>query len=158
MPISEYSDPKDFEDNLRVARVLVKYFPDLKIEIRPHSYEEGIKNPEYVIIENGIRYNADRKSIEKVNGITSGFVKGKEQTCRIIVIDFDKHLSTHAFPAKDAGGKTANRHADFTSGLMPSCYVIYRNRAIRIPAEVFIEGDIKGNKHRVYDILKKLRE
>lgn len=49
--ISDFADPKDLVKNVESARVISKELK-MKIKIRPHINEDGVKNPEYLINEN----------------------------------------------------------------------------------------------------------
>ena len=49
--ISKSADPSELEENIRVARVLLSCFDDMKIRINEHLLVFGQKNPEYTINE-----------------------------------------------------------------------------------------------------------
>ena len=72
--ISKQADTTELEDNIRVARVLLCCFADMKIRINEHLLVFGHKNPEYTIDER----LADRKGIESEHGVKSAFRKAKD--------------------------------------------------------------------------------
>ena len=72
--ISKQADTTELEDNIRVARVLLCCFADMKIRINEHLLVFGHKNPEYTIDER----LADRKGIESEHGVKSAFLKAKD--------------------------------------------------------------------------------
>ena len=49
--ISKQADQSELEENIRVARVLLRCFDDMKIRINEHLLVFGHKNPEYTIKE-----------------------------------------------------------------------------------------------------------
>jgi len=63
--ISIQADQTELNDNIRVARVLLRCFEDMYIRINEHLLTIGHKNPEYTI--NGKL--GDRKGVESENGI-----------------------------------------------------------------------------------------
>ena len=76
--ISVRADQTELNDNIRVARVLLRCFDDMYIRINEHLLVIGHKNPEYTI--NGKL--GDRKGVESENGIKSAFRKAKQQGLR----------------------------------------------------------------------------
>lgn len=143
--ISTSADKKDLEGNIRTARSILSSFADTKIRIRPHIVEKGVKNPEYDI--NGVI--ADRKAIKSEKGIASGFKKGKEQGCKIIVIDLDEsmkrlnenRLATHIMWRK----------ADFDSGLITKCYIVCNGKSVVVESSML-------SKDNLINVLKKLKQ
>ena len=91
--ISVRADQTELDDNIRVARVLLSSFDDMFIFINEHQFTIGHKNPEYTI--NGKL--GDRKGVESENGIKSAFRKAKQQGCKVVVLDFDMHMSESIF-------------------------------------------------------------
>lgn len=69
------ADNNDLKRNYEVA-LAVSEQTNLQILIRKHDFTPGIKNPEYLI--NG-KYLGDRKSIEKIGGISTQINKSKKQ-------------------------------------------------------------------------------
>ena len=65
--ISDFADPKDLVKNVESERVLSKEIK-MKVKIRPHINEDGVKNPEYLINEK----LADLKNIQGLGGIKNG--------------------------------------------------------------------------------------
>ncbi len=69
------ADNNDLKRNYDVAAALVNDL-DIEILIRKHNLKSGVKNPEYLINSS---YLGDRKSIEKIGGITTGIDAAKKQ-------------------------------------------------------------------------------
>ncbi len=120
------ADHTELKENKGAARVLLKNFPDMRIEIREHSTEKNVKNPEYLI--NG--QIADRKGIEGANGVTSAFKKAIMQGCTAVVIDTNVHLSKGKLQTHKLAQELGNRFLDFHDGTITECYVIYRDKAV----------------------------
>jgi hypothetical protein len=71
-----------------------------------------------------------RKWAEK--GITAGFKSAKKQGCKIVVIDLDEHIwQVRPF---ELSKYIARRRADFVSGMMEACYVVYNGEAVVVNA------------------------
>lgn len=135
------ADPKDLKGNLRAARAVLKDYPNVELEINNHVFEYCVKNPEYTIIEDGVRKIAERKGIEGIKGISTGFKKAIEQGCSSLVIDLDEkmgHLSLHS---KKISSKLYGRHQDFLDNTITSCYIVYHGRAVRITASCFKDSN-----------------
>ena len=94
--ISIRADQTELDDNIRVARVVLTSFTDMFIIINEHLLTIGHKNPEYTI--NGKL--GDRKGVESENGIKSAFRKAKQQGCKVVVLDFDMHMSESILKTK----------------------------------------------------------
>lgn len=124
--ISDIADPVDLEDNKRVARAILRSFPDAKVHIRSHIREFGIKNPE-LLIDGTI---CDNKRIEGEAGVTNGFKKALRQGCQSVVIDLDAHLKR--LHINDLSIYISRRRTDFEEGRIKMCYVVYRGKAIAI--------------------------
>lgn len=122
------ADLTEIKENTRAAKVLLDSFPSMKIEIREHVKEKGVKNPEYII--NG--KTADRKGIESEKGVTAGFRKAIDQGCSVVIIDLDMHLADRILKVRDLARYIDWRRSDFENGIIEECYVIYRGRCVRI--------------------------
>ena len=57
----------------------------MKIKIRPHINEDGVKNPEYLIDEK----LADLKNITSLGGIRNGLKSSCKQECRYTVFNLN---------------------------------------------------------------------
>ena len=126
--ISTNSDSRDLAGNIRAARAILNSFPDVYIVINAHYLELRHKNPEY-IIDGRL---GDRKGIMSEKGITAGFKSAKKQGCKIVVIDLDKHiLQVRPF---ELSKYIARRKADFTSGMMEACYIVFNGNAVVVNA------------------------
>ena len=123
------------------------------MQIRKHVYEDGVKNPEYLINDN----IADRKGIESPNGVSSGFNKAIKQGCSIVVIDLDMHPDKFKYlPSIKLASAINNRHMDFENGTISECYVIYNSKAVKITAD-FFSGDTKQTKEKIKAELEKIK-
>ena len=151
--ISTAADKKDLKTNITVAKVLLKNFSDMHIQIREHIFD-GRKNPEYLI--NGLI--SDRKSIESENGVTNGFSKAIEQECSSVVIDLDTNFIYHYVNADKLASKIANRHHDFAKEIIKECYISYKGKAIMIPGSIFGDGNLKNKSKWIEAIKLKLEE
>lgn len=153
------ADMSEIEPNTRCAKSLLKSFPNMNIEIRPHIYSSnGIKNPEYLI--NGLI--GDRKGVETEKGISSGFKKAIKQHCKVVVIDLDMHKDTiKILRSHDIAGEIANRFADFQNDIIKDCYVVWDDKAVVIRKEDFVsfhQKSKKANKEKLITIIEKIEE
>ena len=139
------ADATEVEENTRAAKALLGSFPKMNIRINEHVLEEGHKNPEYTI--NG--KIADRKGVESEKGIASVFNKAIRQGCETVVIDLDMHLKEKTLKVRDLARYIDWRRNDFESGSIHECYVIYRNRSVRI-------GKSDKGREEIETILKQL--
>ncbi len=96
----------------------------------------GYKNPEYTI--NG--QLGDRKGIMGEKGVTAGFKSAKKQGCKIVVIDLDEHiLQVRSF---ELSKYISRRKADFISGMIAACYVVYGGEAVVVNASLQTRREI----------------
>ena len=130
--ISKNADQSELEENIRVARVLLRCFDDIKIRINEHLLVFGHKNPEYTINE----MLGDRKGVESENGIKSAFRKAKEQGCQSGIY---------------------GRHEDFESGIINECYVVHNSKAVAVKLEMFDASDKDTVKRLIEEEIEKLR-
>ena len=140
-------------NNIRAAKTLLRSFPEMEMAIRGHILKHNVSNPEYLI--NGLV--ADRKGIESEKGIASGFNKAMKQGCKIVVVDLDMH--PEKFPilrTRKLSSEINNRHADFEEGKIKECYVIFKGKAVRIGADVFLEKQKRPQK-QICSILEKIK-
>ena len=151
--ISIKADQTELEDNIRVARVLLSHFDDMYIIINEHLLTIGHKNPEYTI--NGKL--GDRKGIESENGIKSAFRKAKQQGCKVVVLDFDMHMSESILKTKKIVSGLIGRHEDFTQGELDECYVVHNSKAVVVKSEAFTAPDKESIKKIINDVIEKLR-
>lgn len=151
--ISKIADKSELDDNIRAAKALLRSFPEMEMAIRGHILKHNVSNPEYLI--NGLV--ADRKGIESEKGIESGFNKAMKQGCKIVVVDLDMH--PEKFPilrTRKLSSEINNRHADFEEGKIKECYVIFKGKAVRIGADVFLEKQKRPQK-QICSILEKIK-
>ena len=151
--ISIRADKTELNDNIRVARVLLSFFNDMFIIINEHLLTIGHKNPEYTI--NGKL--GDRKGVESENGIKSAFRKAKQQGCKVVVLDFDMHMSESILKTKKIVSGLFGRHEDFSQGTLEECYVVHNSKAVVIKADAFASPDKETIKHLINDVIEKLR-
>ncbi len=153
LKISVQADQTEVQENTRAAHSLLSSFPKMNMQIRKHVYEDGVKNPEYLINDN----IADRKGIESPNGVSSGFNKAIKQGCSVVVIDLDMHPDKFKYlPSIKLASAINNRHMDFENGTISECYVIYNDKAVKITAE-FFSGDTKQTKEKIKAELEKIK-
>ena len=151
--ISIRADQTELIDNLRVARVLLHSFDDMYIRINEHLLTIGHKNPEYTI--NGKL--GDRKGVESENGIKSAFRKAKQQGCKVVVLDFDMHMSESILKTKKIVSGLFGRHEDFLQGNLEECYVVHNNKAVVVKSDAFTASDKDTIKQIINDVIEKLR-
>lgn len=151
--ISIRADQTELSDNIRVARVLVRCFDDMYIRINEHLLIIGHKNPEYTI--NGKL--GDRKGVESENGIKSAFRKAKEQGCKVVVLDFDMHMSECILKTRKIVSGLLGRHEDFTCGSLDECYVVHNNKAVVVKADAFAAPDKESIKQIINEVIERLR-
>ena len=151
--ISVRADQAELSDNVRVARVLLNCFGDMYIIINEHLLTIGHKNPEYTI--NGKL--GDRKGIESENGIKSAFRKAKQQGCKVVVLDFDMHMSESILKTKKIVSGLFGRHEDFSQGVLDECYVVHNSKAVVLKSDAFASADKQTVKTLINDVIEKLR-
>ena len=151
--ISVRADQAELSDNVRVARVLLNCFGDMYIIINEHLLTIGHKNPEYTI--NGKL--GDRKGIESENGIKSAFRKAKQQGCKVVVLDFDMHMSESILKTKKIVSGLFGRHEDFSQGMLDECYVVHNSKAVVLKSDAFASADKQTVKTLINDVIEKLR-
>ena len=151
--ISIRADQTELIDNIRVARVLLNCFDDMYIRINEHLLTIGHKNPEYTI--NGKL--GDRKGVESENGIKSAFRKAKQQGCKVVVLDFDMHMSESILKTKKIVSGLFGRHEDFSQGNLEECYVVHNSKAVVINSDDFSAPDKETIKQLINDVIEKLR-
>lgn len=135
--ISYSADQTELLSNIRAARAILNSFPDVVIEINPHSFSFGHKNPEYTICDQ----LGDRKGIMGEKGVTAGFKSAKKQGCKIIVIDLDEHiLQVRAF---ELSKYISRRKKDFDNQAILDCYVVFNGEAVRVNASRQTRRDIE---------------
>ena len=134
--ISVNADQRELPSNIRAARAILHSFIDVTIIINAHTMSFGHKNPEYTIDGQ----LGDRKGIMGEKGITAGFKAAKKQGCKIVVIDLDEHiLQVRSF---ELSKYISRRKADFTSGMIAACYVVFRGEAVVVNASVQTRQEI----------------
>ena len=151
--ISVRADQTELSDNIRVARVLLRCFDDMYIRINEHLMVIGHKNPEYTI--NGKL--GDRKGVESENGIKSAFRKAKQQGCKVVVLDFDMHMSESILKTKKIVSGLFGRHEDFSEGSLEECYVVHNSKAVVVKADAFSAPDKETIKQLINDVIERLR-
>ncbi|MBP5339347.1 MAG: hypothetical protein J6Z14_08635 [Prevotella sp.] len=151
--VSTKADKTELDDNIRVARVLLRCFDDMYIIINEHLLTIGHKNPEYTI--NGKL--GDRKGVESENGIKSAFRKAKQQGCKVVVLDFDMHMSESVLKTRKIVSGLFGRHEDFSQGTLDECYVVHNNKAVVIRSDAFDAPDKEGIKQLISRVIEELR-
>ena len=134
--ISVNADPRELQSNIRAARAILHSFADVCIIINAHTMSFGHKNPEYTIDGQ----LGDRKGIMGEKGVTAGFKAAKKQGCKIVVIDLDEHiLQVRSF---ELSKYISRRKADFVSGMIADCYVVFDGEAVVVNASVQTRQEI----------------
>lgn len=151
--ISVRADQTELNDNIRVAHVLLSCFDDMYIIINDHLLTIGHKNPEYTI--NGKL--GDRKGVESENGIKSAFRKAKLQGCKVVILDFDMHMSESILKTKKIVSGLFGRHDDFTQGELDECYIVHNNKAVVVKSDAFAVPDKETIKKLINEVIEKLR-
>ena len=151
--ISIRADQTELDDNIRVARVLLSSFTDMFIIINEHLLTIGHKNPEYTI--NGKL--GDRKGVESENGIKSAFRKAKQQGCKVVVLDFDMHMSESILKTKKIVSGFIGRHEDFSQGSLDECYVVHNSKAVVVRSTDYAVPDKETLKLIINGVIEKLR-
>ena len=144
LTIQDNADQREIADNTRAAMSILKSFPKIKISIRQHVTQKGVKNPEYLI--DGLI--ADRKGINSENGVASGFKSAIQQGCKAVVIDLD--YSMHKLNERRLATHIQWRHADFENGTIEKCYVVFNDKAVVISKEDVLQKNVA-------EILKRLK-
>lgn len=150
--VSKTADKTEVAENKRAAKALVASFSKMVVKINPHVIADSHKNPEYTI--NGL--TADRKGIMSENGVTSGFKKAIAQGCKSVVIDLDMNMKNSNIRTDVLAQKIYGRHADFESGTVSSCYIIYNDKAVLVDGSVFKSNDKAGIKDKIAGIINKI--
>lgn len=134
--ISVNADQRELHSNIRAARAILHSFADVNIIINAHTMSFGHKNPEYTIDGQ----LGDRKGIMGEKGVTAGFKAAKKQGCKIVVIDLDEHiLQVRSF---ELSKYISRRKADFVSGMIAACYVVFDGEAVVVNASVQTRQEI----------------
>ena len=134
--ISVNADPRELQSNIRAARAILHSYSDVTITINAHTMSFGHKNPEYTIDGQ----LGDRKGIMGEKGVTAGFKAAKKQGCKIVVIDLDEHiLQVRSF---ELSKYISRRKADFVSGMIAACYIVFDGEAVVVNASVQTRQEI----------------
>ena len=134
--ISVNADQRELPGNIRAARAILHSFADVTIIINTHTMSFGHKNPEY-IIDGQL---GDRKGIMGEKGVTAGFKAAKKQGCKIVVIDLDEHIfQVRSF---ELSKYISRRKADFVSGMIAACYVVFDGEAVVVNASIQTRQEI----------------
>lgn len=142
--ISDFADPKDLVKNVESARVISKELK-MKIKIRPHINEDGVKNPEYLINEK----LADLKNIQGLGGIKHGLDSSKKQQCEYTVFNLESFESIIPDMIQNKLNGMHKLYGDKYS--KQQMIFIYNAKAVKVSW-----ADVKARK--VTDLLKELQE
>ncbi len=148
--ISKSADPKELDENIRIARELLAAFPDETMTIRKHVLIPNVSNPEYTIGN----LLADRKTPEGPNGITNGFSKGVNgQHCQALVFDLESKMGSHPLPIEKIVNKLVGRKTDFVGGGFERCYMTYHGVFVCITKDDFMYGSKQELKAHLRELL-----
>lgn len=142
--ISDFADPKDLVKNVESARVISKELK-MKIKIRPHINEDGVKNPEYLINEK----LADLKNIQGLGGIKNGLDSSRKQQCEYTIFNLDAFESLKPEMVQNKLNGIYKLYGDKFSG--QQMIFIYSGKAVKVSWK-----DVKAGK--VTKLLKELQE
>ena len=92
-----------------------------------------------------------------VNGIKSAFRKAKLQGCKVVVLDFDMHMSESILKTKKIVSGLFGRHEDFTEGELDECYIVHNRKAVVVKSDAFTAPDKETIKQIINDVIEKLR-
>lgn len=154
--ISEQADMSEIVPNIRCAKSLLKSFPDIVMEIRPHvEFVNGHKNPEYTI--NGLI--ADRKGVKSEDGIVNGFAKAIKQGCKSVVVDLDFHADNFKiFRSQKIAKNLLNRKNNFINGEIVECYIVWHDKAVMVNKDDFMFNDKEKNREHIINKIEKIKE
>ena len=134
--INVNADQRELYSNVRAAHAILHSYSDVSIIINAHTMSFGHKNPEYTIDGQ----LGDRKGIMGEKGVTAGFKAAKKQGCKIVVIDLDEHIfQVRSF---ELSKYISRRKADFVSGMIAACYVVFDGEAVVVNASVQTRQEI----------------
>ena len=95
--------------------------------------------------------------LESENGIKSAFRKAKLQGCKVVVLDFDMHMSESILKTKKIVSGLFGRHEDFTEGELDECYIVHNRKAVVVKSDAFTAPDKETIKQIINDVIEKLR-
>lgn len=152
--VSPFADPTDYNTNFKIAKLIADKIGD-SVDIRPHLYLKGYKNPEYEI--DGIK--GDRTSIDGNiknfvgNSFGNKLKKGKQlyglkQTFLVLDCKEIMKLSTKSFKAfsSDVYNRMTNHKT------VKELYIVYNKKVI-----VINQNDVKKGLSNVKKILKPIK-
>lgn len=152
LQINVLAQTKEFEDNIKLGRILAKNKNVKSVAMRPHFADQtvvSIPNPEFQI--NGLI--ADAKRIKSWN-VAASFRSAIGQNSKIVVIDLAK-LEEYKLQANLLAIRISNRHVDFTTGVIDSCYVAWKGKSVKIDSSV-LSGYTLDTKVRYIRRIEKL--
>lgn len=142
--ISDFADPKDLVKNVESARVIAKELK-MKVKIRPHINEDGVKNPEYLINEK----LADLKNIQGLGGVKNGLESSRKQQCEYTVFNLNAFESLKPEMIQNKLNGIHKLYGDKFSG--QQMIFVYGGKVVKVSWK-----DVKAGK--VTELLKELQE
>lgn len=142
--ISDFADPKDLAKNVESARVISKELK-IKVKIRPHINEDGVKNPEYLIDEK----LADLKNIQGLGGIKHGLDSSKKQQCEYTVFNLSAFDTVEPEMLKNKLNGIYKLYGEKYSG--QRMVFIYKRKAVKVSWQDVADG-------KTIDLFKELQE
>ena len=118
------------------------------------SFQQNIDKPCGEITPQALE-DLCRSSI--VNNAIDSFRKAKQQGCKVVVLDFDMHMSESILKTKKIVSGLFGRHEDFSQGTLDECYVVHNSKAVVIKSEAFAAPDKESIKQLISDVIEKLR-
>ena len=80
-----------------------------------------------------------------------------EQGCKVVVLDFDMHMSESILKTKKIVSGLFGRHEDFSEGSLEECYVVHNSKAVVVKADAFSAPDKETIKQLINDVIERLR-
>lgn len=145
--INVNADAVEIADNVRTGRILLANFNNMKLSVRGNFTRR--KNPEYLLNSS----LADAKRVETWN-VASSFNSALKQECEVVIIDLFK-MQSKSFMTGEVAKGIRNRYADFISGRIKECYVVWKDKSVLITSDMF-KGVTNANKREVGVIIKQL--
>ena len=142
--ISDFADPKDLAKNVESARVISKELK-MKVKIRPHINEDGVKNPEYLIDEK----LADLKNIQGLGGIKHGLDSSKKQQCEYTVFNLSAFDTVEPEMLKNKLNGIYKLYGE--KNAWQRIVFINKRKAVKVSWQDVVDG-------KATDLLKELQE
>ena len=81
----------------------------------------------------------------------------KETGCKVVVLDFDMHMSESILKTKKIVSGLFGRHEDFNQRTLEECYVVHNSKAVVVKSDDFAGSDKDSIKQIINDVIERLR-